>query len=166
MKRATGYRLTASEGKAPVAVLTLAHDERHLRRKRLALGDGDAVLVDLPEAVALADGNVLLLDDGSEILIKAVAEPLHAITARDRRHLIELAWHLGNRHLPAQIEADRILILRDHVIMAMVEGLGGTVRAVVEAFAPVRGAYRHAHGGEGRDGDEPHDHGHGGRGHG
>ncbi len=78
------------------------------------------------------------------------------MTGRDRPHLTELAWHLGNRHLAAQIETDRILILRDHVIKAMVEGLGGTVVDVVEPFAPVRGAYHRAHDGPG------HDHGHAG----
>ncbi len=56
-------------------------------------------------------------------------------------HLAELAWHIGNRHLAAAIEADRILILRDHVIKAMLEGLGATVTDIVEPFTPVRGAY-------------------------
>ena len=78
-------------------------------------------------------------------------------------HLAELAWHIGNRHLAAAIEADRILILRDHVIKAMLEGLGATVTDVVEPFTPVRGAYS----GHGRTimaithGHDHHDHEHG-----
>ena len=66
-------------------------------------------------------------------------------------HLAELAWHIGNRHLAAAIEAERILILRDHVIKAMLEGLGAAVSDVVEPFNPLGGAYsgdRHSHGHE------------------
>ena len=113
--------------------------------------------------MALADGSVLVCEDGSEILVKAAPEPLYAVTGRDALHLSELAWHLGNRHLAAQIEAGRILILRDHVIKAMVEGLGGTVADVVEPFSPVRGAYHHAHAHDGPDRrrhDDDHGHGH------
>ena len=54
-----------------------------------------------------------------------------------RVHLAELAWHIGNRHLAAAIEPDRILILRDHVIKAMLEGLGATVADTVEPFEPL-----------------------------
>ena len=50
-------------------------------------------------------------------------------------HLVRLAWHLGNRHLPVQVEADRLLIREDHVIEAMLRGLGATVD-------PRRGALR------------------------
>ena len=162
MKRAISYRNSAGgTGSPPAGVLELPHGERHLRRKRLELANGDAVLVDLPEPAVLGDGSVLVLDDGSEILVRAAPEPLHAVTARDGLHLTELAWHLGNRHLSAQIETSRILILRDHVIRAMIEGLGGTVVDVVEPFAPVRGAYHDAHAHPPAHADEHHVHPHG-----
>ena len=104
------------------------------------------MLVDLPEPVTLADGDRLVLEDGRQIEIAAAPEELYDIRARDTVHLAELAWHIGNRHLAAAIEADRILILRDHVIKAMLEGLGATVTDIVEPFTPVRGAYSgHGH---------------------
>lgn len=162
MKRAIAHRPAPTPGAVVAAKLALVHDERHLRRRRLELPEGGSVLVDLPEAVALSDGNVLVCDDGSEIVVEAAPEPLCAVTGRDALHLTELAWHLGNRHLAAQIEAGRILIARDHVIRAMVEGLGGTVVDVVEPFTPVRGAYRHGHAHEhARDHLENHHRGHG-----
>lgn len=133
--------------------VTLAHDERHLRRKLLHLEDGGMVMLDLKEPVMLSDGDALALDNGAHVLISASEEPLMEVRARDRLHLIELAWHLGNRHLSAQVEEERILILRDHVIRDMLERLGATVRDVVERFQPVRGAY-HSHG-------QSHSHGHG-----
>ena len=125
----------------------LPHDERHLRRRAIETAGGDKVLVDLPEPVALADGDRLVLEDGRQLEIVAAPEEVYDIRARDAVHLTELAWHIGNRHLAAAIEADRILILRDHVIKAMLEGLGATVSEVSQPFSPVRGAYSgHDHG--------------------
>jgi urease accessory protein len=132
----------------------LAHDERHLRRRALTLKSGERILVDLSETVALRHGDRLALEDGRQIEIAAAAEELLEIAARDRLHLTELAWHLGNRHLAAEIHEDRILVLRDHVIKAMLEGLGADVRETVAPFHPMRGAYgshTHGHGGHTHD---------------
>lgn len=143
---------------APVTAV-LAHDERHLRRKLIRLTDGAAVLVDLKEPATLTAGDALVLDDGRLVAIVAAEEELCEVTARDPVHLTELAWHIGNRHLQAEISADHILIQRDHVIQAMLKGLGAEVREVEAAFHPVRGAYsghgQHEHG---RDNDQSHHH--------
>lgn len=137
----------------PFDSAVLAHDERHLRRKTIELAGGTRVLVDFPQAVVLGDHDLLVLEDGRTVEILAASEELLDIRGRDTVHLIELAWHIGNRHLPAAIEAGRILILRDHVIRAMLEGLGATVTDTTERFQPARGAYS----GEGHG----HSHGHG-----
>ena len=135
---------------APIAILTLAHDQRHVRRKLIHLPDDDVVMLDLRQAVMLADGDLLVLEGGGHIRIEAAEEPLYEVRGHDARHLTELAWHLGNRHLPAAIEENRILILRDPVMLPMLDGLSATVREVVEPFQPARGAYHHG----------GHDHGH------
>ncbi|MFH1794774.1 MAG: urease accessory protein UreE [Pseudomonadota bacterium] len=150
----------------PYDLAVLDHEERHLRRRVVELVHGDKILVDLPEPVHLDDRDVLVLDDGRHAEIIAAEEEVYDIRAKGPVHLAELAWHIGNRHLSAQIEEHRILILRDHVIKAMLEGLGATVTEVSEPFHPVRGAYSggHAHGhdhGHGHDHDHGHDHGHG-----
>ena len=134
----------------PVDVAVLAHDERHLRRKVIATEHGMALAFDLPQAMRLADRDRLVLSDGGQVEVIAAREELTELRGRDARHLIELAWHLGNRHLPAQVEEDRILIARDPVIGAMLEGLGASLRDVREPFQPVHGAYHgHDHGGSG-----------------
>jgi urease accessory protein len=129
----------------PFDRLVLAHDQRRLRRKLLTLLGGAEVLVDFPAAITLGHHDRLELEDGRTVEVVAADEPLIEIRARDRAHLARLAWHLGNRHLPAQIDADRILIRNDHVIRAMLAGLGATLADVVEPFAPEHGAY-HEHG--------------------
>ncbi|MDX3924451.1 MAG: urease accessory protein UreE [Shinella sp.] len=147
--RSTEILPPGTAGKTAVNSVVLAHDQRHIRRKLLHMRDDDVVMVDLKEPVQLAHGDLLLLDTGDCVEVIAAEEELYEIIPRNRLHLTELAWHLGNRHLPAQVEEERIVILRDHVIRDMLEKLGATVREITEAFHPLRGAYHgsgHAHG--------------------
>ncbi len=121
--------------------VTLDSDDRFRRRKRYDADGGLAFLLDLPEAVPLRDGDAVALEDGRRIAIRAAPEPLVEVTAGPAIGLPRLAWHLGNRHLPAEIGEARILIRRDHVIEAMLRGLGAGVRLVEAPFNPEGGAY-------------------------
>lgn len=142
----------------PIDVVTLTHDERHLRRKLLHMAHDDVVMLDLKEPIVLEHGDLLELEHGAgHVEVIAAEEQLLEIRARDAVHQIELAWHLGNRHLAAQIEERRILIECDHVIKAMLEGLGATVTEVIEPFSPVHGAY-HSHSSHGHGHHDHHDH--------
>jgi urease accessory protein len=94
--------------------VALDYEGRLLRRKRLVSAGGRAFLVDLPETVSLSDGDAFRLDDGTEVAVRAAPEPLIEVTG----DLPRLAWHIGNRHTPCRIEADRLLIRRDHVLAA------------------------------------------------
>nr|WP_319946852.1 urease accessory protein UreE [[Ochrobactrum] quorumnocens] len=128
MRKVTAIRpcsdVSRDESMAVTGRLLLAHDARHLRRKAVELTDGTRIFFDLPQAVVLKSGDALILEDGAMVLIEAVDEPLYAITASGPNGLAELAWHIGNRHLAAEISLSRILILRDAVIKTMLEGLG------------------------------------------
>jgi urease accessory protein len=143
--RAVSHLPAGHDGGAPWGLVTLTHDQRRIRRKLLPLASGDAVLVDLPTPATLEDHGALVLEDGRLVEIVAASEELYEITGTDQGHLVRLAWHLGNRHLPAQLEAGRILIARDHVIRTMLLGLGARVVETVAPFSPEHGAY-HGHG--------------------
>jgi len=125
--------------------VTLDFDARHRRRIRLTTDTGRAVLLDLKEARAMADGDGLRLAEGGWLRVKAAKEPLLEIRCRDPHLLLRVAWHLGNRHLAAEVHRDRILIRPDHVIDAMLRGLGASVRHVAAAFQPEGGAYADGH---------------------
>ena len=142
--RATSFRRAEALGDAPFALVVLNAEQRHLRRKRLTLDNGEELLVDLAKPAHLEAGDRLVLEDGRTAEVVAAPEELMEVTGRDARHLVELAWHIGNRHLAAEIGERRILIRRDKVIRAMLEQLGATVYDVTEAFAPAHGAY-HGH---------------------
>ncbi len=133
--------------------VVLDYDSRHRRRIRLSCEDGTDVLLDLEKATALRDGDGLAIDDGSWIAVRAAAEDLIEIICDSAHDLQRIAWHLGNRHCPAAIEPDRILIRRDHVIEEMLKGLGAQVRDVVGPFDPERGAYDNHNAGHGHSHD-------------
>jgi urease accessory protein len=134
-------------------------DRRHRRRIVLTTVGGAQVLIDLPQAIRLRDGDGLLLDDGSVVRVQAKPEPLMEIHGHGDDELVRIAWHLGNRHLPVQLVGDRIRIRADHVIADMIEGLGGHVDLVEAPFDPEPGAYA-AGGGHHHHHDDDDDHHH------
>lgn len=136
IERAGDWPLERARG-----TVTLGYDDRHRRRLRLASDVGEPFLLDLPQARILDEGDGLALSDGTWFAVKAAPEALLEVTAASAASLLRIAWHIGNRHLPAQIEASRILIRDDHVIATMLEGLGARVRPIEAPFTPERGAY-------------------------
>jgi urease accessory protein len=145
--------------------ITLTYQDRHRRRVALTGEGGTTFLLDLPQAVLLREGDGARLSGGGFVRVQAETEALLEVTAGSAEELARLAWHLGNRHLPAEIGRDRILIQRDHVIANMLTGLGAQVREVAAPFNPVTGAYssrEHHHGhAHDREHDHQHDHEHG-----
>jgi len=124
----------------------LTFDERNRRRLRYVAAGGTEFVLDLPRATVMHDGDGLRLENGQVVAVEAAPESLAEITAPDPRTLLRLAWHIGNRHLPADLQASRILIRDDHVIVQMLEGLGGRVRRLEASFTPEPGAYSGAAG--------------------
>jgi urease accessory protein len=143
--------------------VVLDFDDRHRRRMAMTGTRGLEFLLDLEHAIALRGGDALVLEDGRMIEVVAAPEPLLEIKGSDPHHLIRVAWHLGNRHLPTQLLPKALRIRRDHVIEAMVKGLGARVVEIEAPFDPEGGAYAgsahgHAHEEHGHTG---HDHAHG-----
>ncbi|TVQ58385.1 MAG: urease accessory protein UreE [Rhodobacteraceae bacterium] len=147
--------VAGSEASNPFDVATLDYDARYLRRAVIRTTGGREVLVDLAEAQTLRHGARLVLEDGRAIAVEAAPEALAEVRAETPLALARLAWHLGNRHLPTQIEADRLLIRRDHVIEHMLAHRGARVTPVEAPFDPEGGAY-----GDGRTHGHAHGHAH------
>src|SRR5271154_3434620 len=121
--------------------VTLPFLDRHRRRIRLVADSGAPFLLDLARAQRLAEGDGLELDTGSYIRVRSAAEPVIEIAADGPSELLRIAWHIGNRHLPVQALEGRLRIRDDHVIAAMVEGLGGHLTRLDAPFDPEIGAY-------------------------
>lgn len=137
--------------------VTLTYDERFLRRKVITTDHGEKLLVDLEKTTSLDHGDALETNDGRLIEVIAAEEPLFAVAGGK---LTQLAWHIGNRHTPCQIEVDRLLIQQDKVIGHMLEHLGATVTQVTEPFTPEGGAYGHGRTHSHEHGATAHDHAH------
>jgi urease accessory protein len=145
-----------------VETLTLDHEDRNRRRVALKGDGGQDILLDLDKPTALNDGDAVKLEDGSLVLIKAAAQKLIEITAENPLRLARVAWHIGNRHTPAEITANAIYIEHDHVLAEMIRGQGCAMADVERPFQPERGAYDHDHANCGHDhhGHDHHGHGH------
>lgn len=145
--------------RVPADVVKLDYEARFLRRRTLTSAHDLSFLVDLPETMSLDHGDCFVLDDDTLVEIIAAEEDLFAVHGPD---MVRLAWHIGNRHTPCQIEPDRLLIRRDKVIADMLARLGAHVHPVSEPFVPEGGAYgmgrTHGH-------DHSHVHVHVGHGH-
>ncbi|MBI3700990.1 MAG: urease accessory protein UreE [Afipia sp.] len=166
MIRATKIQPQQKWTVAAADTVVLDCDDRHRRRMAMTGTRGLEFLLDLDEAFALRGGDALVLEDGRLIEVVAAPEPLIEIRGHDPLHLVRIAWHLGNRHLPTQIVGKGLRIRRDHVIEEMVKGLGGRVIQIEAPFDPEGGAYAggghdhaaHAHGDHAGDHHDDHVH--------
>jgi urease accessory protein len=139
---------------AAIDRVTLDADDRQRRRIVLTGENGTQVLLDFDKPMTLRDGDGLVLQDGTVVLVAGMPESLAEIVATSPREFVRFAWHLGNRHTDVQIVGDRIRIRRDHVLAEMLRGLGAVVTSIEAPFDPQATVpHSHAHG--------PHDHAHG-----
>jgi urease accessory protein len=154
-------RLPAGTQAAASAALTL--DQRQRSRQRIRLDDGREAGVLLPRGEVLRHGDVLGSEDGLQVRITAAPELLSCAETADPLRLARACYHIGNRHVALQITSDRLFWLHDHVLDAMVRGLGLNVTAMTAPFEPEAGAYAgHGHDGHGaQHGHHGADHGHG-----
>lgn len=157
MIRAISVKAASSWSGDAADTVVLGYDDRHRRRLAMTGTKGTGFLLDLPAAAALRGGDALVLDDGRLIEVVAQPEPLLEIRCADPQHLARLAWHLGNRHLPAQLMAKAVRIRHDHVIAEMAAQLGARVIAIEAPFDPEGGAYATADGHH-HDRHQPHAH--------
>lgn len=142
MLRATSViRRTDIGDRLAIDTVTLDREARWRRRIAMTSDRGRAFLLDLAGATYLAQGDALALSDGSLVTVVAAPEELMEIHAHDVLALARIAWHIGNRHTPAEITAQAIYIKPDHVLAGMVEGLGAHVHVVRRPFEPEGGAY-------------------------
>ena len=155
------------QGLAPVllkraATVSLDWDVRQKSRFDLTDSLGRQVGVFLPRGTVVRGGDVLVLvEDGSLIAVQAAPQPVLEVRACAEHgspfDLLRAAYHLGNRHVQLELQPDRLLLERDHVLADMLRQMHLIVTETETAFEPEGGAYAaegHAHG-------HGHDHGHG-----
>jgi urease accessory protein len=165
--------LSQGHGLAPVllkraAIVVLDWDTRQKSRFQATDSQGRELGVFLPRGTVVRGGDVLVAEDGSLVKVEAAPQPLLRITACTAHgspfDLTRAAYHLGNRHVPIELQPDHLKIEPDHVLAEMLRAMHLIVNAVEEGFEPEGGAYAgshvHVHGqhehGHGHDHDHPH----------
>jgi urease accessory protein len=163
LRATTIVRKAAVKADRIADTVILDHEDRQRRRIALKGAGGLDFLLDLDKPAVLNEGDALKLEDGRLIAVDAAPQELLEIRAENPLRLMRVAWHIGNRHTPAEITADAIYIEDDHVLAEMVRGQGCAMVKVTRPFRPERGAYDHGHDhGHAHDhgGHHAHDHGH------
>ncbi len=161
-------RLAGGAGLAPALVrrattLELDWDTRQKSRFEATDSAGRSVGVVLPRGTALRGGDVLVCEDGSLIKVAAKPQPVLAVTVGAGGaplDLLRAAYHLGNRHVPLELRADRLQFEPDHVLGEMLTRMGLVVTPAEAAFEPEAGAYEAGAGAAHDHGHDHHEHGH------
>jgi urease accessory protein len=135
---------------APVLVkraptLTLPFDARGKSRLAATLDNGEEVALVMPRGTVLADGDMLVADDGGFVRVVAAAEDVLVVRAPSVRLLTRAAYHLGNRHTPVEVGADYLKLEADPVLEDMLKRLGVLVAHESQPFQPETGAYGGGH---------------------
>lgn len=135
----------------------LPWEKRIRSRLRVQLDSGEEARVLLPRGTVLRGGDVLVTEDGVAVAVKAAVEKVSTVRTAGPLRLARLCYHLGNRHVALEIGGGYLRYLHDHVLDAMVLGLGGEVVVEEMPFEPEHGAYG-GHGSHGSHSDHGHDH--------
>src|ERR1035437_4216959 len=136
-----------------VATVILDYAQRSTQKITVTGVKGGMIEIDLQQPAGLRTDDLLLLDDGT--LVEVVAAPESLIEARttDVAALARLAWHLGVRHVPVQLLANRIRARRDAGVEALLASLGAKVTLIEAPFEPVGCVYASSHGHDHHDHD-------------
>ena len=159
------------------ATVELDWDVRQKSRFDATDSTGRAIGVFLPRGTLVRGGDVLVLEDGSLVRVQAAPQEVLRITACAQHgspfDLTRAAYHLGNRHVPIELQPDHLKIEPDHVLADMLRAMHMTVVTVQEAFEPEGGAYSshghaqgHGHSHEHSHGEHSHSHDHADHSHG
>ena len=131
------------ESKAsPSVTLSLPINSRVKSRIKVTLDDGREAGLFLPRGKILRDGDLVASEDGIIVQIKAAPELVSTVTSDNPHALAVASYHLGNRHVPLQVEPSWLRYLHDHVLDDMVKGLGLSVKTETAPFEPEAGAYQ------------------------
>jgi urease accessory protein len=131
--------------------LTLPFELRQKSRLVAKLDSGRQIALSLPRGHVLRHGALLQTEEGAVVEVCSAAEELSVVSSADATLLSRAAYHLGNRHVPLQIQPGKLSYQHDHVLDDMLRGLGLAPSFAEEPFEPEAGAY-------GRAGAHPHHH--------
>jgi urease accessory protein len=127
------------------ATVELDWDVRQKSRFDATDSAGRTLGVFLPRGTAVRGGDALVAEDGSLIVVKAAPQPVlvvrHCTAHGSPFDLLRAAYHLGNRHVPLELQPDRLLLEPDHVLADLLRSMHLIVSEEQTAFEPENGAY-------------------------
>ncbi|MBV8968098.1 MAG: urease accessory protein UreE [Verrucomicrobia bacterium] len=139
------HSCSQAETHPPTDTLLLPFDGRGKSRQLVELASGEVAQLLLPHGTRLKEGDLLAGSNGELIVVKAAAQRVLIVSADSEIQLTRIAYHLGNRHTPVQIEERLLVLEEDPVLEEMIARLGGQVEKRERPFEPEPGAYGGGH---------------------
>ncbi len=124
-------------------VLVLTAEERRWGRRRVKTAKGRELALALPTGSVLEPGHVLHVGDDYYVVIEAAAEAVLAVAPRSRDEMVRVAFEVGNRHFPAAIDGDRLLVPDDVAMEQLLGRLGVPWKRDRAVFVPIGVGHRH-----------------------
>lgn len=122
--RSIGARKGEYRDSPDFEVIELSWEEMRKRRLRVQTNHGRPVDLALSEGSQLHHGDLLYGDDQTYIRIHMAPEKVFSIHPRSPQDFGVICHEIGNRHLPAWISNDEILVLYDPVLKEFLFRLG------------------------------------------
>jgi len=132
-------RMLADGSQLPPERQIILAAERRLflkRRWRATASDGTDFGFDLEER--LCDGAVIWQRDGFDYVVRQEPETVYRIALDNPGQAAQVAWKIGNLHLPAQITGDAMLVLHDPAMAQLLEREGWSFSEPVVVFRPMK----------------------------
>jgi urease accessory protein len=146
------------------ASVELDWDTRQKSRFAATDSRGRELAVFLARGTVVRGGDVLLAEDGSLVNVIAAPQPVLVVMPCAKHglpfDLVRAAYHLGNRHVPVELNPDHLKIEPDHVLAGMLRGMHLTVVDQSAPFEPEGGAYAAQGGGHAHHDHHGHEHSH------
>ena len=131
----------AEYGREHSRSVSLTYDQRIRGRLKTACDDGTPLGLFIERGRMLQEGDLLEAKTGEIIMVRAVFETLISVSIKNGITLAKVCYHLGNRHVPVQIQSDKLLFQPDHVLENLCREWGLQLESVRLPFNPESGAY-------------------------
>ena len=125
--------------------IELDWEELSKRILRTETDHGTDIALRIDQEEPLQYGDILFEDDSCRIAIRTKMEPVIVISPKNMTEMGKTAFELGNRHTPALIEENEVIVRADHTLNKLLDEVGVAYETTERRFKQPFKYRGHAH---------------------